>query len=163
MPTAKPRIQVTLTNHQYEVLRALTSASGQSMSAFLAEIVELSMPTFERMAATFQKIKDVQRFEAVKLAKGLHDANAALEPVAEKAVAEFSRFLDTVEAAAEPPSRSAASARKAGSVAASREGGTAKSPRPVTRGLRTIAERGGVKLDATPDKARRQVERKRGA
>jgi hypothetical protein len=113
------------------------------------------------MAATFQKLKDVQRFEAEKLAKGLHEANAALEPVAERAVREFSRFLDTVEAAAEPPSRSGA--RKAGSVAASREGGTAKSPRPVTRGLRTGAERGGVKRDATPDKARRQVVRKGGA
>jgi hypothetical protein len=161
MPTAKPRIQVTLTEHQYEVIRALTSASGQSMSAFLSEIVELSMPTFERMAATFQKLKDVQRFEAEKLAKGLHEANAALEPVAERAVREFSKFLDTVEAAAEPPSRS--SARKAGSVAASREGGTAKSPRPVTRGLRRSTERGGVKVDTPSDKARRQVVRKGGA
>lgn len=162
MPTAKPRVQVTLTEHQHAVLRALAAASGQSMSAFLAEIVELSMPTFERMATTFQKIKDVQRFEAVKLAQGLHEANAALEPVAERAVAEFSRFLDTVEAAAEPPSRSAASARKAGSVAASGKGGAAKSPRPVTRGLRTGAERGGVGLDGTPVKARRPVVRKGG-
>lgn len=166
MPTVKPRIQVTLTPHQYEVIKAVTATSGQSMSTFLAELVELSMPTFEKMAHAFATIRDAQRLEKERLAKSLEQAHDRIEPLAHQALAEFGRMVDVIEAAAESPSRSGA--RKADSVAAgdagaSRSGaGAAKSPRPVTRGLRNVTERGSLKRDAASDKAGRQVVRKGG-
>jgi hypothetical protein len=117
MSTTKPRITVTLTEHQHEVLKAVCAASGQSMSAFLGELVELSMPTFEKMAQAFGKLRDVQRFEKERLAQALERSHGEVEGLARQAMGEFGRMIDVIQAAAEPPSRSAPSTRKAGSVA----------------------------------------------
>lgn len=109
MATTKPRITVTLTEHQHEVLRTMSEASGKSMSAFLSELLELSLPTFEKMAVTFQKLKDVQRFETSRISDALHEANEVLEPLANAAAGQFDMFLGRVEHAAQRPAEAAKS------------------------------------------------------
>jgi len=101
MATSKPRITVTLTKRQHEVFQSLSASSGQSMSSLIGEIIEVSMPTFERMAATFQKLKASQDHERSKIAQALDEAQSALEPIALAAVGQFDLFLGRVEAAAD--------------------------------------------------------------
>lgn len=101
MATSKPRITVTLTKRQHEVFQSLSASSGQSMSSLVGEIIEVSMPTFERMAATFQKIKASQDLERSRIAGALDEAQRALEPIALAAVGQFDLFLGRMEAAAD--------------------------------------------------------------
>lgn len=100
MATTKPRITITLTQRQHQVISAISDASGQSMSSILGEIVEVTMPTFERMAATLQKIKSARQLEQSRLADAMQSAQAALEPIAMAAVGQFDLFLANVEGAA---------------------------------------------------------------
>ena len=57
MPTSKPRITITLTDHQHALLRKISDAGGQSMSAIVSEFMVVAQPTLERMAAAFQQLK----------------------------------------------------------------------------------------------------------
>ena len=60
MATGKPRITITLDEANYRVLKAISECSGQPMSKFVAELLDGARPTLERMAVTFQKIKQAQ-------------------------------------------------------------------------------------------------------
>lgn len=100
MATTKPRITVTLTKRQHEVFTSISASSGQSMSSLIGEIIELSMPTFERMATTFQKLRATQDNERAKVAQVLEEAQNALEPIALAAVGQFDLFMGKVESAA---------------------------------------------------------------
>lgn len=99
MATTKPRITITLTHRQHEVLRAISENSGQSMSTFVTEIVELSLPTLERMAETFRKIKSAQDEQKKRIADELEQAQAAVEPVLDQVMGQFDLFLSRVEEA----------------------------------------------------------------
>lgn len=99
MATTKPRVTVTLTKRQHEVLKVISSCGGSSMSSFISEMLELSLPTLERMAATFQQIKGSQDLQRAKVIEALDEAQSALEPIALAAVGQFDLFLGKVEAA----------------------------------------------------------------
>lgn len=49
MPTHKPRINVTVTQDQYDRLHQLSTATEESMSSIMSEMLEAMIPTFERM------------------------------------------------------------------------------------------------------------------
>lgn len=57
MPTSKPRITITLTDHQHALLRRISDASGQSMSGIVSEFMVVAEPALERMAAAFQQLR----------------------------------------------------------------------------------------------------------
>ena len=81
MATTKPRITITLSTRQHEVLKSISECSGQPMSGFLNELLDLSLPTLERMAATFQKIKTAQDAQRQKIIAELDVAQTAMEPI----------------------------------------------------------------------------------
>ena len=99
MATTKPRITITLTARQHEVLRAISESSGQAMSAMLSEFIDLAMPTFERMAATFQQLKRAQDLERSKVLSALEHAQSALEPIAQEAAGQFDLFMQRIDGA----------------------------------------------------------------
>lgn len=101
MPTARPRIAVTLTAHQYAVLQSISSTSGQSMSSFIGELLEQSLPVLERMAQTFRRIKEVQDDQRRRIADELAAAQAEVEPVLSQVLSQFDLFSAKVEAAAD--------------------------------------------------------------
>lgn len=101
MATTKPRITVTLTKRQHDVLKVISECGGSSMSAFVSEMLELSLPTLERMAATFQKLKASQDIERARVVEALDEAQSALEPIAMAAIGQFDLFLGKVEAVAD--------------------------------------------------------------
>ena len=112
MATAKPRITVTLDQHTYDVLKVISECGGQPMSAFVSEMLDSARPTLERMAATFQKIKQAQDAERSRFLESVDEAQAALEPVVMHTLGQFDLFLGAVEKAVE--GRGAGSACVAG-------------------------------------------------
>lgn len=99
MATTKPRITVTLTTRQHEVLKSISEWSGQPMSGFLNELIDLSLPTMERMAATFQKIKMAQDAQRQKIIAELDVAQSAMEPIVQSMTGQFDLFMAKVEEA----------------------------------------------------------------
>ena len=59
MATTKPRITVTLTHRQHELLKAISDATGSSMSAYVSDLLESCEPVLERMATTMQKLRQL--------------------------------------------------------------------------------------------------------
>jgi len=128
MATTKPRITVTLTKRQHDVLKVISECGGSSMSSFVSEMLELSLPTLERMAATFQKIKASQDIERARVVEALDEAQSALEPIAMAAVGQFDLFLGKVQAAADD-------GRLSAHAPASALGGGATQPPSANRGV----------------------------
>lgn len=100
MATTKPRITITLSTRQHEVLKSISECSGQPMSGFLNELLDLSLPTLERMAATFQKIKTAQDAQRQKIIAELDVAQTAMEPIVQSMTGQFDLFMARVEQAA---------------------------------------------------------------
>ena len=97
MATQKPRITVTLTPRQHEVLRSISESSGQPMSAFLSEMLEVSMPTLERMATTFQKLRKAQTVERERYLQSMDETQDVLEGIAQQAMGQFDLFMTAIE------------------------------------------------------------------
>lgn len=100
MATTKSRITVTLTQRQHEVLKSIAESGGATMSGMLGEFIESAMPTFERMAATFQQVRKANIIERSRIVEALSDAQTALEPIALAAAGQFDLFLGKLEDAA---------------------------------------------------------------
>lgn len=100
MATTKPRITVTLTQRQHDVLKAISEYGGQSMSAFVSEILEQSLPVLERMAESFRKIKAAQDEQKKRIATELDQAQSAVEPMLDQVIGQFDLFMARIEEAA---------------------------------------------------------------
>ena len=100
MATTKPRITVTLTQRQHDVLRIISECGGQSMSAFISELLEQSLPVLERMGESFRKIKAAQDEQKKRIVEELDQAQAEVEPVLEQVLGQFDLFMAKIERAA---------------------------------------------------------------
>lgn len=100
MATLKPRITVTLTKRQYDVVRAISEFGGQPMSAFISELLEQSLPVLERMAESFRKIKAAKDEHKKRIVEELDQAQAEVEPVLDQVLGQFDLFMKKVEQAA---------------------------------------------------------------
>jgi len=100
MATTKPRITVTLTQHQHDVLRVISDCGGQPMSAFISDMLEQALPVLERMAESFRKIKAAQDEQKKRIVEELDQAQAEVEPVLEQVLGQFDLFMTKIEKAA---------------------------------------------------------------
>lgn len=158
MPTNKPRITITLTQRQHDVLKAISENSGQSMSAFVNELLEQSLPVLERMAESFRKIKAAQDEQKKRIVEELDQAQAAVEPVLAQVIGQFDLFMTRIESAA---GASGTSARAGG------RGAPAAPSTPVTnRGVTPSPEKvrkPSAGKGSSPSKAARVSSKNRGA
>lgn len=155
MATTKPRITVTLTERQHEVISTIAKLGGGSMSAFIGEMLESALPTLERMAVTFQKVKQAQDQERGRFLASMDRAQAAIEPVVMEAVGQFDLFLGRIEAAVEDAPGDAAGAPGAAATAASapttNRGAT---PKRAKTAKPTASKVSGVSLPSKKSKTR---------
>lgn len=79
MPTLNPRITITLTPAVAAVLRELSSLAGNSQSAIVGELLETSLPVFERVVAALRAASQIQASAKVEIAAGLDRAQQKLE------------------------------------------------------------------------------------
>lgn len=100
MATSNPRITITLTKRQHEILRSLSDFGGKPMSSFVVELLELSLPTLERLAATMQAVSKARQTEVERIREQIDEAQRVFEPMAMAVVAQSDMFLGKIEQAA---------------------------------------------------------------
>jgi hypothetical protein len=127
MPTAKPRIQVTVTESQYQLLKRLAQLQHRSMSAVLSEIIDQIEPVYERVAVVLQAAVRAQASMKEGMTQGMEQAEAELAPLVGKAMGQLDLLVNQAEGYAE------AAASRSGAE----RGSASESPRPVTRGSGT--------------------------
>lgn len=64
MATTKPRVNVTLEQADYDILKRLSELSGTPMSRQIADLVQIVVPVLSQMADNFEKLK--QADETIK-------------------------------------------------------------------------------------------------
>jgi hypothetical protein len=94
MPTTKPRITVTLEPRQYELLKQISSAGGDSMSKLVSELLGTVEPTLERMALMLQRLRKVKRDEQEEVRRVLGDVHNGLESLMEATISQVDMFVD---------------------------------------------------------------------
>lgn len=135
MATSNPRITVTFTKHQYDVLKVISTCGGQPMSTFISELVEMALPTFERMAVAMQSLKGVQDAQRQRIVSHLDEAQSALEPILQSAVGQIDLFMAQMEAAAgevgeDARKRASPTSSEAASAPATNRGATKPKQKP---------------------------------
>lgn len=137
MPTAKPRITVTLEPHSHEILSRLSAVSGDSMSQIVAGFVEMAIPSLERVVAIMEKAKSAPDEFRAGLRASIDRADRALIPTLEHAIGEAQAFLS--EAAGNAP----LGAQNGGSTPVPVTRGSGR-PKRAIRGSRTGATSGAL-------------------
>ena len=148
MPTANPRLMLTLTPDQYDLLSRLARVQGRSRAAVVMELLETVVPVFERVVVAAEAAQRAQ----VQATEGLRDsvqaAEAAILPHVSAAMGQLDLLVEeAVRSAGASPGPRKGTRRLAGAggtIGPSRPHGRSGSPRPVTRGPgRGAKTRGG--------------------
>lgn len=149
MPTAKPRITITLDQHSHEVLSRLSVLSGDSMSQIVTGFVDLAVPSLVRVVAIMERAKAAPEEARAGLAAAIERADRDLIPRLVEAAGQGDMFLAQMQADLSAPraERRQAPARGAGGLPASGGKRKGSTPVPVTRGSGAPkrAQPGGVK------------------
>lgn len=93
MATNKPRITITLDQDIYDLLKSISSISGQPMSGIVSEFLDGARPVFKSMSDTFVKIKEAKDFEKKAFIDALEDSEKVLSPIAIQALGVFDSSL----------------------------------------------------------------------
>jgi hypothetical protein len=135
MPTLNPRLTITLTPACAAVLRELSTLTGNSQSATVGELLEMSLPVFERVVAGIKAAKSLEANAKSEIAEGLERAQHKVEAQLQIALADMDEGFRPLLTEAEKIQRRGASAPGRGwprtGAGATRRGST---PVPVTRG-----------------------------
>ena len=92
MPTRNPRINITLKQADYDVIKRLSELTGSSMSKTIKEYLEVVIPTLERVADNLEIIKNSDRTIKDGLVKSVDDALTRLEALNHYALSEYDQL-----------------------------------------------------------------------
>ena len=95
MATSNPRITVTLTPAASAILRELAHCNGSSQSSIVGELVEMSVPVFERLVIALRAASTIQSGAKAEIAAGLERAQG-------KAEAQMAAMLGEMDVATRP-------------------------------------------------------------
>jgi formiminotetrahydrofolate cyclodeaminase len=152
MATTKPRITITLTKRQHEVLTAISAMGGGSMSAFVGEVLESALPTLERIAATFQKVKEAKDAERGRFIASMDRSQAAIESIVMESIGQFDLFMG---AQAEPAAMERSAKRSDEPAAPAPTTNRGATPKRAKTAKPTAATVSGVSLPSKNSKTRR--------
>lgn len=149
MPTAKPRLAITLEPEQHEVLARLAALQGRPMSRVVAELVAEFTPILARLVGTMEAAANAQASVRANIRRAVDDAESSILPHAEAVLQQYERFegdlrqlalqigeaTERIESSASDAGRGdAPAAAGAGAGAGLRSAG--EDPRPVITGVR---------------------------
>lgn len=101
MPTHKPRLTVTLTEHQYDVLTRLSSVRGSSRSSIIVDLLDASLPVLERTFALLEAFEAARKGDYLEdFVASMDKAEATLAPLLASALEQ----MDLPLSAQPPPS-----------------------------------------------------------
>lgn len=100
MPTAKPRITITLSTTTHETLSRLSVVSGESMSSIVAQVVDLAVPSLGRLGVVLEQARDAPKEARAGLLSAIDRAERDLLPAMTSSIAQADMFLTDLAAAA---------------------------------------------------------------
>lgn len=98
MPTPKPRINVTMEYHDYEVIKRLSELTGSSMSKTINEYLGLIVPTLERVVENLELIEQSDAEFKKSLVEGMDKSLARLEALNHYALGEYDDLTEKLKA-----------------------------------------------------------------
>jgi hypothetical protein len=140
MPATNPRLTITLTPAVAAMLREMSQLAGNSQSAIVGDLLETSLPVFERVIHALRAASTIQAAAKTEIAAGLDRAQAKLEDHLQLVLDDMDTGMRPLLDRAEQVTRRAGGARGAvatRSVASAPRAGASKAvltPVPVTRG-----------------------------
>jgi hypothetical protein len=143
MPTLNPRITVTLTPAVSAVLKEMSRLTKNSQSALVAELLETSLPVFERMCTVLRAAETVGEAARSEISAGLGRAQARVEE-------QIGLQLSAMDEVATPLLDAAERINRRGAAGARTGGSTRAEPIPETpskaprKGISTPVSNRGV-------------------
>lgn len=147
MPTSNPRINLTLTQEQYDLVSRLARINGKSRAAVLMEFFETVIPVLERVCVVAEAAERMQAQTKEGLLASLERAEATIAPLAAEAMGQLDLLIPTSVGAQAVPSAPAPLGR---SRAAER---SANAPRSRKRKAPVRVIRGPGRGAGTPRKS----------
>lgn len=96
MPTIKPRVQLTLNQHEHDLLKRLAGLQGVSMASLITEILEPAFPVLERVCVVLEAAQRAQESSKEGMRTAMAKAEAELIPHLLDAVDQFDLFVGDV-------------------------------------------------------------------
>lgn len=135
MSTNKPRITLTLEPEVYEVVRRLSAASGDSMSAVIADFLDVAIPQMQRIALVLEHAKAIPSQTKEELRDSLARSEAKLLSAVAEVTGQADGFIEELAEAAKAAGASAAEPRTRRTAARASSGALgASTPVPLTGG-----------------------------
>jgi len=97
MPTAKPRVQVTLEPQTHEVIERLAALQGRTRGSIIAELLDSIAPTLGRTVALLEAAADAPKQVKQGLRSVVHDLHQELVAVSGDAAAQLDMVLDRMD------------------------------------------------------------------
>lgn len=107
MATTKPRITITLEPHTHEVLSRLSRVGGDSMSQLVVGLLDLAVPSFERLVVVLERAQSAGDEVKAGLASSLQRAERDLLPAMVQALGQGDMFLRDLGVQAHAPGQPA--------------------------------------------------------
>lgn len=79
MPASNPRLNVTVTPHQHQLLMELGELQGRSAASFLREMLDAAMPMLDAMLPIYRSAAQQAAMQPEALQLAIRDALAGVE------------------------------------------------------------------------------------
>lgn len=99
MPTKRPRVTVVMPVEMYGVLCGMKEVTGQSVSSLIVELLEVSVPSLQRLVDAFRPIKAAQLADRERISAALLQAQEDLQPLVQQAFSTWDSVHDVIEGA----------------------------------------------------------------
>jgi len=96
MPTALPRLTITIQPHRHDLLKRLAALQGSSMAGVITETMELVYPVLERVCIVLEAAQRAQETRKDGLRAAVAKAEQELAPTLYEAISQFDLFMDEI-------------------------------------------------------------------
>ena len=138
MPTANPRIAITLPTYRHALLKRLAGLQGVSMAALVCDLLDEFYPVLERVCVALEMAQTAQESSRAGIKEAAIRAEEEMQPMASAVLNQFDMFLSDVK------TQFAADGKDGTAAGETHAGGAplpsvpkASNPRVVTRGSGT--------------------------
>ena len=113
MPTAKPRVNVTMNQDDYDLLSAFAARQGVSRSEILVDLWQMAAPVMARVLKLLEEAERAKESVRDGIRQAAEEAELQMMPLAREALANLDLFEEAIRQAM----------REAGGVAGDDSGG----------------------------------------
>lgn len=96
MPTAKPRITITLSEHQHAILDRMSSLGGTSMSSIVVDLLDTALPMLERVVVAMQAASQASQEVKDGLVESFSKAEKEMLPELSRMMGQLDMLLEPV-------------------------------------------------------------------